>query len=1083
MAITAEEIQILLRIQANQIAQDLDGVMRQISSKFNQIVKEVDKGITDAIKPSNEMGAKVEKSLNSVVKSSAKATKEIGNTYGELRRELEAISAGVLIKASALQATDLARQRTELQGINAEYNYLLNATEKLSSATASVSRAMAGLQAPKTSFEAFDTSQTTAALNGVVSQVESTSSSLGEKLQTGISAGLFAIQHPLQAAALAVTTVQDKIQTGIASAAEFARHPIESLGNAVTVVADKIRESFGPTVMSGLGAFDRGLSALGQKMQSGIVGAAQTAGSAIKTAFSNIGPILKSAASSVGGFAASMGKVAGGKALSGIAKIPGLFGKVAMSGTGIKQVVGGLSSIFDKVGGAVQRFTRIFSLMLIRMAARQIIRAAGEEIKNLAAYSNTFNAAMSEMQSSVQYAGRALVTALAPAIEALVPLVTWITNLIAQLATSVGKLIAALTGKSSFVQAKKQVTDFASANKDSTKELKEANKELQKYLAGFDELNVISIPDASSAGGGGGAGDAANVSDMFETVEIEGKFKDLAETIKNIMSRVFEPMRAAWETHGKGVIDAWTYALTTVWDVIKQMGATWLSVWENGTGERVVGNILLLVQEIGMWIGDIAGAWGRAWETHGENAVQSQFDMLNAILELIHSISQSFRAAWNNEHGEAILGNIMQIFTNINETVKNLAVNLKLAWEENGVGDRIAEGVLTSIEKIFEAVEKVTNAIKEWAKDVEFGPLLESLAGMLEKLWPMIEKIGNFLVWLWDNIIGPALKDVIETLLPFLIDTLGNLFQIIGGIFDLIVGIFTLDFEKIKEGLLAIFGGIADFFNNLFGMLWEAILGIVDRIKQAFQQTWENIKTAVSNIWETIKGVFSGIGEWFAETFGNAWENIKNAFSKVGEFFEGVWEGIKGVFKGIADWFGNIFSNAWSAVKKAFTAGGEIFSGIKDAIANVLKGMVNGLIRGINWVIRKPFDFINSAFNTLKRIKIFGVEIFGWLPTIPVPQIPELAHGGVAYDETLAVIGEYANARSDPEIVAPQSLMLATVSKAFGPVYELLALYLPQLLTLIEERDDGVYLDGQKVSQELFQHLQRESRVRGVPLS
>lgn len=55
-----------------------------------------------------------------------------------------------------------------------------------------------------------------------------------------------------------------------------------------------------------------------------------------------------------------------------------------------------------------------------------------------------------------------------------------------------------------------------------------------------------------------------------------------------------------------------------------------------------------------------------------------------------------------------------------------------------------------------------------------------------------------------------------------------------------------------------------------------------------------------------------------------------------------------------------------------------------------------------------------------------GKKPFGGLPPISVPKIPKLAKGNVAYDETLAIFGEYSGAKSNPEITAPQSILRDT---------------------------------------------------------
>ena len=45
-------------------------------------------------------------------------------------------------------------------------------------------------------------------------------------------------------------------------------------------------------------------------------------------------------------------------------------------------------------------------------------------------------------------------------------------------------------------------------------------------------------------------------------------------------------------------------------------------------------------------------------------------------------------------------------------------------------------------------------------------------------------------------------------------------------------------------------------------------------------------------------------------------------------------------------------------------------------------------------------------------------------------KIPRLAKGNVATEETLAIFGEYSNAKSNPEITAPQNIIYETTRQA-----------------------------------------------------
>ena len=50
---------------------------------------------------------------------------------------------------------------------------------------------------------------------------------------------------------------------------------------------------------------------------------------------------------------------------------------------------------------------------------------------------------------------------------------------------------------------------------------------------------------------------------------------------------------------------------------------------------------------------------------------------------------------------------------------------------------------------------------------------------------------------------------------------------------------------------------------------------------------------------------------------------------------------------------------------------------------------------GINKVIAIPFKGIKAALDGVRGVDIFGLKPFGWLPTINIPQIPQLYKGGV----------------------------------------------------------------------------------------
>ena len=89
-----------------------------------------------------------------------------------------------------------------------------------------------------------------------------------------------------------------------------------------------------------------------------------------------------------------------------------------------------------------------------------------------------------------------------------------------------------------------------------------------------------------------------------------------------------------------------------------------------------------------------------------------------------------------------------------------------------------------------------------------------------------------------------------------------------------------------------------------------------------------------------------------------------------------------------------------------------MFDNIVSGIANIFKWPINAMIDGINAFIRG-----------INRIKIPS-----WVPAVGgkgfnIGQIPRLAKGASLTHKTVAMMAEYPNARTNPEIVSPEKKM------------------------------------------------------------
>ena len=105
------------------------------------------------------------------------------------------------------------------------------------------------------------------------------------------------------------------------------------------------------------------------------------------------------------------------------------------------------------------------------------------------------------------------------------------------------------------------------------------------------------------------------------------------------------------------------------------------------------------------------------------------------------------------------------------------------------------------------------------------------------------------------------------------------------------------------------------------------------------------------------------------------------------------------------------FTEAFTAVRTFIR---EVFNSIYESITSTIRNAINFVVRGINKVIN-AWNGISFSIPTVTVpfVGTFGGQRVG---TIPVPNIPELAEGGIVNKATLAIIGE-----AGPEAVVPLS--------------------------------------------------------------
>lgn len=221
------------------------------------------------------------------------------------------------------------------------------------------------------------------------------------------------------------------------------------------------------------------------------------------------------------------------KSLAGIAKKA-----LSLAKTGLKKLGTSLAGVFkrntsmnESFSGGIKALVR-YGLGIETLFAlfRKMRAAIAEGIKSLAGYSDEVNSSLSAMKGALTQLKNSLATAFAPILTTVAPIITKLINMCSAAADAIARLIAMLSGKSTYVRAIAVQEEYA----DSLKGTGGAADDAAKSLAGFDEITQLTAEDA---GGGGGAG--ASAEDMFETVEIEPfAFKSWGEAFSAMLDSI-----------------------------------------------------------------------------------------------------------------------------------------------------------------------------------------------------------------------------------------------------------------------------------------------------------------------------------------------------------------------------------------------------------------------------------------------------------------------------------------------------------------------------------------------------------------
>lgn len=650
---------------------------------------------------------------------------------------------------------------------------------------------------------------------------------------------------------------------------------------------------------------------------------------------------------------------------------------------------------------------------------KQLSAASGDFIRTSDSWANQVRVMQLQLQSLKATVGQGLINLFTPVLKVINILLGKLATL-ANAFKSFTELItgkkssgqtgasgAGLTGNAGGVQdtadAYGQAADNAGKLADSTEDVADATKDAAKaakgYLSPLDEINRYSIQDASST--------------ASKTPSTSGSGSGGGTSLPSAVSNV---------DYGKVA-----------------------------EGETALDKISKSAEKLAKLLKRLWKPFQDAWKKEGKNTISAAQIALSGIAKLAKSVGRSLVEVWTNGTGTTMLTTMLRIAQNVLKTIGNIASGFADAWNKNNVGTQIIQNIANALVVVMQFIERIAADTATWAANLDFYPLLESISNLTSAFAPILESIGNVLEWIYNNIVLPMLKWVIEVGLPTVINLVSKVATFLAdhqsiveafgaaliGAFAAakIAGLASIIIKNVSgiamaaKGLISLITGTGGIMGGIKaiataigpGGVFVLAVGACIAIGVLLYKNWDKIKEMAGKVWDWI----SNKTRRFVEDIGNKlrglatkmttiWGNIKaSAHQK--------WNAIWSTVSGFAERIKNAIVDKFTSAKNTVV---DVFNGMRDAIRSVLNNIisvVNGAISKVNGVV----SAIESAFSfgPWKVPTPFGSKTIGFKATFPrVPTVPYLAKGAVIppRSEFLAVLGDQKQGNN---IETPEALL------------------------------------------------------------
>ena len=459
-------------------------------------------------------------------------------------------------------------------------------------------------------------------------------------------------------------------------------------------------------------------------------------------------------------------------------------------------------------------------------------------------------------------------------------------------------------------------------------------------------------------------------------------------------------------------------------------------------GETVLDKISKSAEKLAKLLKKLWKPFQDAWKKEGKNTIDAAQIALSGIAKLAKSVGRSLMEVWTNGTGTTMLTTMLRIAQNVLKTIGNIASGFADAWNKNSVGTQIIQNIADALVVVMQFVERIAADTATWAANLNFYPLLESISNLTSAFAPILESIGNVLEWIYNNIVLPMLKWVIEVGLPTVINLVAKVAtfladhqSIVEAFGAALIGAFAAaKIAELASGVIKSVSGIATAAKGLIALMtgtggimggikaiataigtggifaiavgaaiaigvllyknWDEICAAATKLKdwvvektrelsESATRTLSNLKEKIANVWNIIKTSTSTTWNAIKKTLSGLWNSLKSTASTVFNAIKtkvvGVWDSVKNKTSKTWENVATFVSNKVEAIKNAIT---NKFNAARDAVRSAFEGIVDFIKAPINQaisIVNNAVGMINNAIGGIESAFSFGP----W--TVPTP--------------------------------------------------------------------------------------------------